>query len=405
MSEPRESAAPGGLRSTSGPSLSFAFNLAKIPDQGEDSDPIVRDGPDLGLVGVFDGMGGAGGTVYETPSGTRTGAYLASRVARDVVERRMLDLLEPDWHLNGEAAAEDLQRSVRQALEERLAELKAPASRLRSKLLRALPTTMAVTALQRTARGGSTWAGHTFWAGDSRAYVLTAAGVAQLSTDDLRDPGDALTNLRRDSVVSNAMSADTDFHVSYRRVDLQAPFLLVCATDGCFGYLPTPMHFEHLLLRGLMGARSPQAWSSSLQTAISAVTGDDAAMAVMGVGTDLKGFQSLLAPRLAELERTFIAPLDGLRRRVAEAERALVEARARHEAETAALWADYQMGYERHLRPDPEESVDEEPAAEPVPPDETGSADADADAESGETVEPLAEDEATESERKAEVTS
>ncbi|HZA05989.1 MAG TPA: hypothetical protein VE617_15610, partial [Propionibacteriaceae bacterium] len=105
------------------------------------------------------------------------------------------------------------------------------------------------------------------------------------------------------------------------------------------------------------------------------------------------------------LERTFIAPLDGLRRRVAEAERALVEARARHEAETAALWADYQMGYERHLRPDPEDSVDEEPAAEPVPPDETGSADADADAESGETVEPLAEDEATESERKAEVTS
>ena len=67
----------------------------------------------------------------------------------------MLDLLEPDWNLNGKAAAEDLQRSVRQALEERLAELKAPPSRLRSKLLRALPTTMAVIALQRTARGGS----------------------------------------------------------------------------------------------------------------------------------------------------------------------------------------------------------------------------------------------------------
>ena len=103
----------------------------------------MRDGPDLGLVGVFDGMGGAGGTVYETPSGPRTGAYLASRIARDVVERRMLELLEPDWNLNGEAAAEDLRRSVRQALEERLAELKAPPSRLRSKLLRALPTTMA----------------------------------------------------------------------------------------------------------------------------------------------------------------------------------------------------------------------------------------------------------------------
>ena len=89
----------------SGPSVSFGFNLAKIPDQGEDADPIVRDGPDLGLIGVFDGMGGAGGTVYETPDGRRTGAYLASRIARDVVEARMIDLLEPDWNLNGPEAA------------------------------------------------------------------------------------------------------------------------------------------------------------------------------------------------------------------------------------------------------------------------------------------------------------
>ena len=58
---------------------------------------------------MFDGMGGAGGTVYQTPEGPRTGAYLASRVARDVVERLMLDLLEPDWNLNGRAAAKELQ--------------------------------------------------------------------------------------------------------------------------------------------------------------------------------------------------------------------------------------------------------------------------------------------------------
>ena len=100
MSEGWDTAAPSDVGPTSGPSLSYAFNLAKIPNQGEDSDPILRDGPDLGLIGVFDGMGGAGGTVYETPDGPRTGAYLASRVARDVVERRMLDAararLEPE---------------------------------------------------------------------------------------------------------------------------------------------------------------------------------------------------------------------------------------------------------------------------------------------------------------------
>ncbi|HZA74393.1 MAG TPA: protein phosphatase 2C domain-containing protein [Propionibacteriaceae bacterium] len=396
--------ATADFRSTSGPSLSFAFNLAKIPDQGEDSDPIVRDGPDLGMVGVFDGMGGAGGTVYETPSGARTGAYIASRVARDVVERRMLDLLEPDWNLNGEAAAEDLQRSVRQALEERLTELKAPPSRLRSKLLRALPTTMAVIALQRTARGGPTWAGHVFWAGDSRAYVVTADGAAQLSTDDLRDPGDALANLRRDSVVSNAMSADTDFHVSYRRVELKAPFLLVCATDGCFGYVPTPMHFEHLLLQGLAGARNPQAWSSALQSAITEITGDDAAMAVMGVGTDFSGFRTLLAPRLAELERSFIAPLDGLRRTVDEAERALQQARQRHEVETAALWAQYQTGYEQHLRPGAVEPDAEEIDQSPGAADETELSDADAEVEET-SAEDATEERKPELGRTAEVTS
>jgi hypothetical protein len=156
------------------------------------------------------------------------------------------------------------------------------------------------------------------------------------------------------------MSADTDFHVNYRRVELDAPFLLVCATDGCFGYVPTPMHFEHLLLRGLKGARTTRAWSAAVQAAIVPVTGDDAAMAVLGVGTDLQGFQSLLNPRLAELEREFIEPLGQLRRTVEDAERALVEARQRHEEQMATLWAQYSEGYERHLRPTPDGPVDEE---------------------------------------------
>ncbi len=201
-----------------GPTVSFGFNLGKVLDHGEDSDPILRDGPDLGLLAVFDGMGGAGGTVYETEDGPRSGAYLASRIARDVVEQRMLQLLVPDWNLKGAAAAEDLRRSVQEALQDRLAALKAPKSALRSRLLRALPTTMAVIALQRTHRSGSRWLCHVFWAGDSRAYVFEPSGARQLTTDDLRDPSDAMGNLRRDSVVSNAVSADTPFHVNYRRV-------------------------------------------------------------------------------------------------------------------------------------------------------------------------------------------
>jgi serine/threonine protein phosphatase PrpC len=344
---------PGAASSAAlGPTISFTFNLGKIPDQGEDSDPILRDGPDLGLLGVFDGMGGAGGTVYETPEGRRTGAYLSSRIARDVVEQRMLDLLEPDWHLNGRAAARNLQHAVQQALKQRLQELNPAPSSLRSRLIRALPTTMALVALQRTQPGGPTWAGHVFWAGDSRAYVFESRGASQLSTDDLRDPGDALANLRRDSVVSNALSADTEFHINYRRVELRSPFLVVCATDGCFGYVRTPMHFEYLVLSHLLEARNTEAWSSALQAEIAAVTGDDAAMSMLGVGADLKEFQKLFVPRVGQLASDFIEPLDELSDAVTRAEQELRALQSRQLDEMTERWNRYKSEYERYLRPE-----------------------------------------------------
>jgi serine/threonine protein phosphatase PrpC len=370
----RPRAWPGPASSAAlGPTISFAFNLGKIPDQGEDSDPILRDGPDLGLLGVFDGMGGAGGTLYETPEGRRTGAYLASRIARDVVEQRMLDLLEPDWHLNGKAAARNLQHSVQQALKQRLQELNPAPSSLRSRLIRALPTTMAVVALQRTQPGGPTWAGHVFWAGDSRAYVFEPRGASQLSTDDLRDPGDALANLRRDSVVSNAMSADTEFHINHRRVELRSPFLVVCATDGCFGYVRTPMHFEYLVLSHLLEARNTEAWSSALQAEIAAVTGDDAAMSALGVGADLEEFQELFAPRVGELASDFIEPLDELSDAVTRAEQELRALQSRQLDEMTERWNRYKSEYERYLRPEAQ-MEDESMAGEEMQQEETAAA-------------------------------
>ena len=343
-------ASPALEASPAGPTLSFGFNLAKVPGEGEDSDPIVRDGRELGLVAVFDGMGGAGGTVYETPDGPRTGAYLASRVARDVVEERMLALLDPEWNLDGPAAARDLTRSVKRALADTLAGLNAPASGLRSRLLRALPTTMALMALQRREPRKGRWAGHVFWSGDSRVYVLDpATGAHQLTRDDLRDPGDALVNLRQDSVVSNAMSADVDFVVHHHQVELTAPFLAVAATDGCFGYVRTPIHFEHLVLASLRDSTGAGSWSRLLQQRIAAITGDDAAMAVLGVGADHGEFRQLFATRTAQIEQRCVVPLDELDSEVGRAEQAVAEARRRHAALQTSLWAAYKPEYERYL--------------------------------------------------------
>jgi hypothetical protein len=345
VTDPHEADEPAA-----GPTASFGFNLAKIPDHGEDSDPILRDGPDLGIAGVFDGMGGAGGTVYATDDGSRSGAYIASRIARDVVETRLLALLAPERPMPGEATARELHDAVETALQEKLQQLKAPASGLRSRLLRALPTTMAVGVLQRRQPGTAEWICHVLWAGDSRVYAFTPGGMHQLSIDDLRDPGDAMGNLQHDSVISNAISADTDFTINHRRVALEAPFFIVSATDGCFGYLRSPMHFEEIVLRSLVSAATEEDWSAALQAEIAAVTGDDAAMATIAVGADLSILRRLFGPRLAEIGADYTAPMDELLSEVMQAERTLLDAQRRRDSDTAARWRRYKAGYEQYLR-------------------------------------------------------
>jgi len=209
--------------------------------------------------------------------------------------------------------------------------------------------------LQRREPRRGRWTGHLLWSGDSRVYVFDPeTGAHQLTRDDLRDQGDALVNLRQDSVVSNAMSADTDFVVHHYQVQLTAPFLAVAATDGCFGYVRTPIHFEHLVLAALRDSSDSGAWSRLLQQRITAITGDDAAMAVLGVGADHEEFRQLFADRTADLEQRCIRPLDRLEDEARRAERAAAEARHRHAALQTTLWASYKPGYERYL--DSEES-------------------------------------------------
>jgi serine/threonine protein phosphatase PrpC len=331
------------------PSASFKFCTAKVAGEGEDADPILRVGPDLGLLGVFDGMGGAGGRVYDTPDGRHSGAYIASRFARNVVERLMLELIKPEWDLDGPATAAELHRLLASSLAARLAELKAPETTLRSKLVKALPTTMTLAVLQRTDPAAGRYTCHLFQAGDSRAYVAEPdGGLRQLTTDQLRSGGDAMRNLTDDSVMSNCISADAEFYIDHHQVQLQAPFLLLCATDGCFAYVRSPMHFEHLLLSTMQGARDVPDWQRALEAEVTAITGDDAAIALLGLGADLDGFKKLFKDRTDELGRRYIDPLDELDGQVRQAEQQLAGLRARRVELGAELWGAYKGGYERY---------------------------------------------------------
>jgi hypothetical protein len=267
-----------------------------------------------------------------------------------VVERLMLELIKPEWNVDGPATAAELHRVLASSLAARLAELKAPETTLRSKLVKALPTTMALAVLQRTDPAAGTYGCHLFWAGDSRAYVADPeAGLVQLTTDDLRSGGDAMRNLSDDSVMSNCISADTEFHINHRQVELRAPFLVLCATDGCFAYVRSPMHFEQLLLSTLQAARDATGWQEALEAAVAAITGDDAALALLGLGADLGGFKQLFQDRVAELQHRYVDPLEELDGQVRRAEQELAELRARRAELGAELWGAYKPGYERYL--------------------------------------------------------
>jgi hypothetical protein len=83
-------------------------------------------------------------------------------------------------------------------------------------------------------------------------------------------------------------------------------------------------------------------------------------MSVLGVGAGLKEFQKLFEPRVTELARDFIAPLDELSNAVGRAEQELKALQSRQLGETAQIWSRYKPEYERYLRPQPLTDEEEE---------------------------------------------
>jgi len=346
------------------PRVAMSFYLEQVAGEGEDAEPLVLVGYERSLLGVFDGLGGAGGTVYETPGGRHAGAWFASRLARDVVAGHMPEVVGAGPQIDGEQTARQLAERLRKALVERLAEFDAPRSSLRSKLLKALPSTMAVAYLVRGETGG--YACHCFWAGDSRLYVIDpVAGAQQLTSDDLRSDNDAMANLLDDSVMDNCLSADTEFVVHHRRVDLQPPFIALAASDGCFGYVASPMHFEHLVLSGLDGAASPDGWREALRSSVQAVAGDDATLALLALGGDLAELKGTYRTRLDTLRTTYIEPMEEAERQTRSAQEQADELEQRRGALRAELWSKYKPDYERHLSADaPTPAPGSEPPAD-----------------------------------------
>ena len=267
----------------------FVIDIEKIQDKGEDAPPLLlRFADNSKLLSVADGMGGAGGTIYQIDKHSRSGAYLASRTVNTVVERFFLELKKNHSEIN-QSNAPDLAHRLKDKIDQSLDHILNKISKngnlrsnIKSNLIKRLPTTLALTYIKYTNGAIELF---NFWAGDSRIYILDSiTGLNQLTTDDLRVKSDAYENLLNDSPISNCINADTNYFINVNRIICNSPKIVFATTDGSFGYVATPIHYEFLLLRTLIESDSISDWKDKLRHQLIQRQSDDISMALSIIG-------------------------------------------------------------------------------------------------------------------------
>ena len=260
--------------------------------------------------GAFDGCGGSGARVYPSFGG-HTGAWVASRAA-SVAAR--------EWFLEKEAD-EAFTAHVDRALQACRGQ-EPGGQTLMGSLSREFPTTVA--AFVKDADSPEVTF---FWCGDSRCYILDAGGLHQITPDDTNIK-DAMCNLREDAPMTNVACASRPFEVHCAKLRIEKPSLIFAATDGCFGYLPSPMSFERLLLDTMGHATDMRNWKKKLDRQFSTVSGDDYTLVALmqGFGS-FREMKQTLTVRFADLDAQYPADTTG-------------------EDALFAQWEQYRAGYE-----------------------------------------------------------
>lgn len=289
--------------------------IEKIEGLGEDSDPLSFQTTDnLHLAtGVFDGLGGAGASAVNSRFGIHSSAYVASRLVKGCT----LSYIEKNpQHVS--LSSDDFYTTLKDVLQKEKDEFPTERkSSLRSTIVREYPTTFSVIVTHE--KRNDQYELNSFWAGDSRNYLLVPhKGLMQLSKDDLLVDADPLANLRNDSPISNCICLNREFIVHSLRLEVSTPFVIISASDGCFGYLKTPMHFEHLLLDTMASANNIDNWRALLEKRISEVAADDVSMSLICVGfKNLRKMKNHFSDRKKAIEKV-ISKYDVLEKSIAQ---------------------------------------------------------------------------------------
>lgn len=308
----------------------LSFCREKVPSNGEDS-YCYSFSNTSGMLGVFDGCGGAGARRHDYYS-NKTEAYMASRLCAGA----FYDAFRS--HCPLEMSVEEFAEQVlKPTTVEQLVRFQPPKSEdgpvLRGSMVRTLPSTAAVAIVE--SQEDDSVKVSALWAGDSRVYILDGDGLAQLTVDDasVKDP---MLNIYEDGVLRNMFASDRPVRLNFREVVVKPPFIVLTATDGCYGYVSTPMEYEGLLLHTLLGAANVAQWENTLADTIGNFAGDDHTMCLAAFGyKSFEGLKQSFAPRMQHLWETYIAPLQGVPVEVREPR--------------FALWDQYKQAYFRYL--------------------------------------------------------
>ncbi len=297
-----------------------------IDGRGEDSF-LGRIRQDSALVGVFDGAGGLGSRTYEQFR-EHTGAYMASRMVCGAVRSWYRDAYD-----TVRSSADELTASLNRYITDAYAAGSSYGQsnlKIRGSMVRDFPTTAAIALAQQVQEGIRL---HIWWAGDSRVYLMDAEGLAQLTQDDV-DIEDALSNLYEDGVMTNLLSSDGRYTLHYRCLTINRPTIVFAATDGCFGYIPSPMEFEYTVLNALTESRSPEEFEQRLKKSFHDATGDDFSFGMLSFFHETyEGLRNACTDRMLRLEQQYILPLQ----------------RDHSKEAIRRLWNTYRKGYERYL--------------------------------------------------------
>ena len=227
----------------------------------------------------------------------------------------------------GELSEESLHRSICEELRAYKTGAGTPGGAvIKGSMTREFPTTVSV-AVCRPAADGVT--ADFYWAGDSRGYILHETGLKQITRDDVNDADDILAQMDSDGVMNNLASLSKAWTLHRTRREHIPAGIAFTATDGCFGYVRTPMEFEYQRLETMCAAECVDDWQNRLEDTLRECAGDDFTLlgVIFGYG-EFSAMQRRFRPRLEWLRKTYIEPLE-----------------TAAPAEINAMWLNYSQSY------------------------------------------------------------